>query len=277
MSSNQADYILDWSHVYFDPARSGAPYVMTQSGKRSYLPPIVAGQLHDNPQAQAWARTQGVSADNPSGNVPHNTFVHQNNGWNADTGQYDQSLNQGGLMGLIEGGTAVAAPFALGALMPAAPVSSALGGTGLAADGTLASTLPAAAQSAAMGGQVIPAAGIGAGASAADIAAGASSGSIGAGGAAGLANTLAHGGGAANGLTDALTGNTGTLAALLTSLLHPGGGSTGQDDAQLKRIQAITEARMRRADPLHQMVVQLAASRMPTNVQRPVPDVPLPQ
>lgn len=70
--------------------------------------------------------------------------------------------------------------------------------------------------------------------------------------------------------------NLASLAGIITSLSGGGGGGGGGNTAETQRIQAITEARMRRVDPLHQMVTQLAASRMPINVQRPVPDVPLP-
>jgi hypothetical protein len=49
------------------------------------------------------------------------------------------------------------------------------------------------------------------------------------------------------------------------------GNGGGQDDAEeLRRIQAITEAQMRRADPLHQVAVNLAFGRMPTNYRQGV-------
>jgi hypothetical protein len=65
----------------------------------------------------------------------------------------------------------------------------------------------------------------------------------------------------------------GTVIAGLAS-----GRGNQQDTEQLERIQQITEAQMRRADPLHQAAVQLAFGRMPTNYRQGIDlkNIPLP-
>lgn len=244
-----ADAIANYRDIRFD--EQGRPYLTTVSGQRSYMAPIQAAQS-GNPRAVQWAADHGfVITRDASGAatgvqdaaVPNATFAHSRGEWNPTTGQYEQSLNQGGLMGLVEGASAVAAPFALGALMPTA----ASAGAGAAAG-----------ENAALGAH----AGLTAGGAAAGVA--------------GTAAGMAAGAGA-NGLVHGLTSNIGPLAGLITSLSGAGaGGGGGSNQDQLARLQAITEARMRRVDPLHQMVTQLAASRLPINVQRPIPDVPLP-
>jgi hypothetical protein len=67
-----------------------------------------------------------------------------------------------------------------------------------------------------------------------------------------------------------------SLAALIAGL--KGQSSGDQNTEELRRIQAITEARMRRADPLHQVAVNLAFGRLPTNYRQGVQmnNVPLP-
>ncbi len=71
-----------------------------------------------------------------------------------------------------------------------------------------------------------------------------------------------------------------SLAPLLIALMR-GSGSTGAanlpETAEARRMNQITEARMRRVDPLHEAVAQLAYSRLPTNMQNgPLPRVTLP-
>ena len=54
------------------------------------------------------------------------------------------------------------------------------------------------------------------------------------------------------------------LAPLVASLATSGGGNSAAGGSdELRRIQAITEARMRRVDPLHQVATQLAFQRAP--------------
>jgi hypothetical protein len=85
------------------------------------------------------------------------------------------------------------------------------------------------------------------------------------------ANAASRAAGAGGGLKEFFTdpSNLAGLGAVVGGLFNGNGG--GQDDAEeLRRIQAITEAQMRRADPLHQAAVQLAFGRMPTNYRQGV-------
>lgn len=248
-----ADPIANYRDIRFD--EQGRPYYTTASGQRSYLPPITAAQeggligsgVVNVPsdvaaQLRAYASAHGVTNANPTGDLPQGGFVHSRGEWNTGTGQYDQHLNQGGLGGLIEGGAALAAPIALGALMP----TTAAAGAGAGAGATAAGAGGATDAGAIISGWGAP--------------------------------TAAGAGGATSAITHALTNNIAPLAGMLTSLAGSGGGGgSAANNAQLSRLQAITEARMRRVDPLHQMVTQLAASRLPISVQRPIPNVPLPE
>lgn len=61
-----------------------------------------------------------------------------------------------------------------------------------------------------------------------------------------------------------------SLAPLIAGLATRGGGSgaAGAGMDELRRIQAITEARMRRVDPLHQVATQLAFQRAPIRARQ---------
>lgn len=74
------------------------------------------------------------------------------------------------------------------------------------------------------------------------------------------------------------------LASIVPSLIaaRGGGGNSASTDAamnQANRMSAITEARMRRVDPLHQAVTQLAFGRLPVSSRNGVnlTNVPLPE
>jgi hypothetical protein len=271
-----ADAILDYT-VRFD--EQGQPFWLTQAGQRRYLSPLQALQSGD-PRATQWANGQGAAytrdaAGTVSGvqdtSSPRDSFTRQNNGWNPQTGQFDTGLNWSGLGGAITGGLSVAGPAVIGPALTGSPMAFGGGAAasqtapigGLSADGTLPSAVTPGMQSAAMNGSMIPAT-----SAAPSLTSGVPTfGSAAAGGsAASLASKLAGG----------LTSNLGPLAGVITSLAGGSGSDSALTDQQ-RRIMAITEARMRRADPLHQMVVNLAASRMPTNMQLPVPNVPLPE
>jgi len=86
----------------------------------------------------------------------------------------------------------------------------------------------------------------------------------------------AGGGSMLDKLKKSLTSTEGmaSLASLIPMLAMAGGGGggdvNGQGSDELRRIQAITEARMRRADPLHQVAVQLAYGRAPVSARQGV-------
>jgi hypothetical protein len=100
-----------------------------------------------------------------------------------------------------------------------------------------------------------------------------------------IAGTTAAGTSALDRMRQSLTSASGiaSLASLVPALMATaksggsGGSGAGSDD--LARLNAITEARMRRADPLHQVAVQLAFQRAPISARNGIalPNVPLPQ
>lgn len=59
-----------------------------------------------------------------------------------------------------------------------------------------------------------------------------------------------------------------SLVPLLTSLAMNSGSGSGSGSEELDRIRAITEARMRRVDPLHQVATQLAFQRAPISAKQ---------
>lgn len=96
-----------------------------------------------------------------------------------------------------------------------------------------------------------------------------------------IAGTTAAGTSAIDKIRNSLTSANGiaSLASLIPALVSAtsGGGNTG--NADLSRLNAITEARMRRADPLHQVAVQLAYGRAPIRARNGISlqNVPLPE
>ena len=194
-------------------------------------------------QAEAQALTRYVDANRQRLGIPDNYTVDiRTNGQTL----YDPNQNQFRDMA-IAGGAMAAGGYGLGA---------ALGGGGAAASGGTAGVIP---------GTGIPTvAGTGVGATAP------------------IATTVA-GTSALEKLRSSLTSSqgVGALASLLPALMaaNGGGGNSGGGSGELARIQAITEARMRRADPLHQVAVQLAYNRAPVSARSGVSlqNVPLPQ
>jgi hypothetical protein len=92
------------------------------------------------------------------------------------------------------------------------------------------------------------------------------------------------GGGIARGLLDDLLSPQGlaTAGTIAASLAGRGDGTNDQTRAteeQARRLQAITEARMRRVDPLHEAVTQLAFSRLPVSSRQNInlPRIALPE
>lgn len=72
------------------------------------------------------------------------------------------------------------------------------------------------------------------------------------------------------GLKDTFTdpSNLSGLAGVIASLAGGMGGGNGQASADAQRLNQITEQRMRRVDPLHQAVTQLAWGRLPVNARQ---------
>ena len=259
------DPIVDYNDIRWD--ERGSPFWMTASGKRHFLPPIIAGQYRDNPRLLQWAQSQGVTAEKPSGNVPGGSFLRGRGEWNTDEGQYDRPLNVGNLASLGIGG-AIAAPFLLPAL-------------GIGGGGSAAAAAPAASGSLTEGlMSAVPASIASQGASAAVPLGGVAAGT-GAGAGAATGSALAAGSGLDR-LKNALMSPQGIgTAASIASLLASGDGTSDQTRAleqQAARNAAITEARMRRTDPLHEAAVQLAFGRLPVSSRNGITltRVPLP-
>jgi hypothetical protein len=154
-------------------------------------------------------------------------------------------------------------------LRDAAITGGALAGGGYALGGLLPSGAAATGNASVIPGTGIPTvAGTGAGVTAPAVAAGASA-------TASVVDRIR------NSLTDPST--YASLAPLLASLAAGGfggaGGGAGSGNDELRRIQGITEARMRRVDPLHQVATQLAYSRAPIKARQgtALADIRLPE
>lgn len=156
------------------------------------------------------------------------------------------------------------------------PLAGLFGGGGSAASGAAAGgVLPSGSIPTSLAMQAVPAsiaggAGVPTGVSAATMAA--LGGGAGTAGLGGVMPAAASAGGAGLGsrLLDKLLSPEGLLTAgsIAASLASRGNGTndaTRQSEEQAKRLQAITEARMRRVDPLHEAVTQLAFSRLPVS------------
>lgn len=135
----------DYSVVLWD---NGKPYWKTASGGKTYIPPLVAAQMRDNPRAQAWAAQQGVqiqyggtdeqpTVQNITNNAaPGGSLFHERGQWNPETGEWDQPINWGNIASLAVGGF-IAAP-AVAALAGSGAAGSGAAGTGAATSGTSA-------------------------------------------------------------------------------------------------------------------------------------------
>lgn len=113
------DPISDYSQVLYD--ERGNPYWTTRSGKRHFIPPLVAAQSSD-PRLKSWAQQQGTTiTPGPNGaqvtdeSRPGGGLMHGAGRWNPQTGQWDQPLNKALIGGIVAGG-ALAAPAIAGAL-----------------------------------------------------------------------------------------------------------------------------------------------------------------
>lgn len=130
------DAIVDYQNIQFD--ERGAPYWMTQSGKRDYLPPLSA-MTSRNPRAVEWARSMGVYQD-ANGQVvnqsaPGSSFLHNRGEWDPNKGEWHQGINWNNILAV-----------GVGAMIGAPVLASAFGGPGAGAaagaqaGGDLAST-----------------------------------------------------------------------------------------------------------------------------------------
>lgn len=277
MASRGAWRPLTEQGVQWDP--QGRPYYNTSDGRRDYIPPVVAAQFRDDPRMLAWAKAQGATlADSPQGitvgtSVPGGGYLHGRGQWDSEQGKYVQPINGGNL--LATGiGAAIGAPF----------LASALGGGGAAA-----TTSNAAGPAVTSGGGatgLLPATSVSGYTTAPSVVAGGIPAALGTASAAGTLADVATGNAAIDKVIDAAGGPSSSIGKkILDAVTSPGGiaaltggiasllsgqGSGGSDAtknalASAERMNAITEARMRRVDPLHEAVTQLAFGRLPVS------------
>lgn len=110
----------------------GNPFQLTASGKRAYIPPASAATAPaDNPvgaRLRAWANGMGSTYENPGGAYPESGFAHNRGTWDGASGTFDTgNFFNTSLGGLLLGGGAMAAPFAIGALAGGAGPTSTFG------------------------------------------------------------------------------------------------------------------------------------------------------
>jgi hypothetical protein len=255
-------------------------------------------QLRGNPEYQAFLRSMGA---NPSG--PLNLSDQQRKmaaSWvrNKYGAVGNLEIDPAGNLNQDEGfsrhkkwmipAAIGAGTLGLGAagIGPAAGLFGAGGGAGAGAAGGAASgVLPSSALpvSSLMGGPAAASAGL-SGVGAAGVPA-----YVTAGTSAALGGVTPRGvEQASRGLSDRLLDNLLSPEGLLTAgsiaaqLATGGDGTNDQTRAtedQARRLQAITEARMRRVDPLHEAVTQLAFSRLPVSSRQSInlPRIALPE
>lgn len=149
---------------------AGNPYRDTSDGLKAYIPPIAAAQEQHDPKLLAWAKAHGANVtygpNDANGNpttsdvrtgAPEGGFAG-NYHWNSETGAYEKdNFFDSSLGGAILGGSAVAAPFALGALgvgAPAAPATSIPAAFGQTAVDTVTSAAAGGAAGGAAGASV---------------------------------------------------------------------------------------------------------------------------
>lgn len=230
----------------------GRPYIYShQLGRRIYVSPGAVRTSTD-------PRDQAFVANTPE--TPDNFFRTSN--WNQYTGEEDRGMNWGNIGSLAVGAYlgGVALPGVLGGGGTAAATSAGSGGAGgvlpsapLAIPNAVAPTVAAA--NPVVGGTV-------------------------------GATTAAAGGSVLDRIRRALTdpATLATAGPAIASLMSQRGGqdydsqiAANQD--QLRRLQAITEARMRRVDPLHQAATQLAFGRLPVSSRNGITltNTPLPE
>jgi hypothetical protein len=285
---------LDQTRVLWDA--SGRPYWASTDGKtRHYIPPMAAAQYRDDPRMLAWAASQGFQLQRdaqgdiagmdiaPGAGAGGNRPLDFRSGrqWDTERGEYRTGFDWGDVVTLGAGGlvgAGAASAIGGGGAVSAAPAAAAPGGAApVAATGVGGAAGPGIGLS--QTGLFAPSAGIGATGVGSSVPLGGmttAAGTAGASGAAGIGSKLASGAKDFLGELASPQGAAG-LAALIAGLSSQGSGQ--QNTEELQHIQAMTEARMRRTDPLHQVATALAFGRMPTNYRQGIQlnNVPLPE
>jgi hypothetical protein len=232
------------SDIQWDP--QGRPYRTVlqdgsgmKAGQRTYVSPAeVSPQNTSDVRLLQWAQQNSA----PSGSLLRERGV-----WNAREGKWDRPVNYGNIGNMAVGGF-LAGPAIAGAYGGGTPAAAPLASTPGPAAGIYG---PAS-----VGGSQAVSAGIGP-----------ASAAVG-----GVAPTAAAaGGGSALKKVADILGNPATQIALAAGLplamgMGPDGGGNGNAGIppELQRYLGLSEARIRRADPLHQAAVQMAWQGLPT-------------
>lgn len=260
------DPIVDYSDIRFD--ERGRPYWMTQSGRRSYLAPLVAMQSN-NPQAVEWARSMGVYTT-PEGEIvnrsaPGSSYLRERGHWDPAKGAWDQDINWNNILATAVGGM-IAGPAVYGA-MQGAGAGGAAGGSGAGSGAAVlpSSSLPA---SALMGGpgavgtgaSVLPSASLPVAAAAAPGAA-----STVGGGVQGAMSGAGVAGGGSSILQDILNGvgDWGPTVASGIGAARSLSQGTPRAQQDLERILKLAEGRINQTDPLFQALNAMAYRGLP--------------
>lgn len=234
-------------------------------------------------QAQDMARSPEkyyIPAGGANGSELGNAERNGPSGLPGNVPRLRSSAPQGPMGAFADVGSKAGLAMVTAGLLPGggAPVGgSASVGGGLAADGTLGAATPIAGLHAAVPGAVTAGGNLAAGAGSAGLA-GAATTPLG-GVRPGDGRDLATGLGDFFTNPRNLAGLSGIIASLVASR-NSGGNSQATDQAMAdaSRLNKITEARMRRVDPMHEAVTQLAFGRLPVSSRNGIqlPRVPLP-
>ena len=213
------------------------------AGQKRYVAPAEVNPLNtSDPKLLQWAAAN---------QRPGQSLLKNAGTWNSETGDWDRGTNWTNI-----------ANMGVGAFLGGPALANAFGGGSGAASAAGGGTLPASSVpvSAAMHGPAaIASQGVSAGLPATAPL----------GGVAANAATQAGSGGILKKIAD-LAGNPATQIAMAAGLplltgMGPGGGSgTPEIPDELKRYLGLSEARIRRVDPLHQAATQMAFQGLPT-------------
>lgn len=272
---------LDQSRVLWDAT---GPYWLSTDGRtKHYIPPIVAAQYRDDPRMLAWAKSRGFELQRddqgaitgmnqaPGAGAGSDRPLDFRTGrqWNPKTGQYETHFDWGDVLTSAVGGMLGAGAvdaFAGGAAAPAAfdaapNIATPAGMAGAESVGALGgNALGVPVGTAAIGAPSVPLGGVKP-----------------------PPQNTPPPASLGQKLKDLLTSPEGLASAgsVISSLLAGNGtnDATRASEEQARRMQAITEARMRRVDPLHEAVTQLAFSRLPVSSRQGIalPRVALPE
>ena len=245
---NSDPRLPNYQQIYYSP--SGQPYYMNAAGKKTYISPLQAAQMFNDPRAVAWAKSQGAEInpqtyDTTDTSRPKESYLKTSGTWNPETGKWDRGINLNNLLatgvGAEIGGAALGG---IGSSAPAAQTTSVIPGTGIpvtsgvTAPGLAAPTgaIPNLAASLPTNPSVY----------------GATPG-------AGILNKALGGSGVLKNILGAIPSALAGYSAIKNLTQGPPAANE-----ELKRILALAEGRIKQTDPLFQQLNTMAQAQMPT-------------